>query len=249
MNSISTPGIILNRQNYKETDRLITIYTKKLGKIKARARGIRKTKSKLAGHLELFIESRLNLAEGKNWFSITGAVIEKSNSKIRESLSRLSKAYYLSELIILLTDFNEANEELYSSLVKALNAINTKDSDQIIPVFVINSLSHLGYKPELYKCVVSGEKLIPDDLRFSFKEGGLVDSHYRDINAIKISAQTVKMIRVSIKNIDLALQIKASPEIINEMTNIIIGYLTYILDKSPKSYSFLQEIKKMGKND
>jgi len=66
-------GIILRKQDYRESDRLFVIYTDELGKIEAVAKGVRKIKSKMAGHLELFSIVNLMVAPGKNYYQIAGA--------------------------------------------------------------------------------------------------------------------------------------------------------------------------------
>ncbi len=63
-------GIILRKQDYRESDRLFVIYTDELGKISAVAKGARKIKSKMAGHLELFHVINLMVAPVKTNYKI-----------------------------------------------------------------------------------------------------------------------------------------------------------------------------------
>jgi len=73
MRSYKTEGIVLKRINYGEADRILTIYTKRHGKIRAIAKGVRKLTSRKAGSLELFNNVVLFLVKGKNLDIITEA--------------------------------------------------------------------------------------------------------------------------------------------------------------------------------
>ncbi|MDD5191431.1 MAG: DNA repair protein RecO, partial [Dehalococcoidales bacterium] len=61
-----TSGVIIRKTKLGEADRILTIYTPDLGKMDAVAKGVRRPKSKMAGHLELLTYSQINLARGRN---------------------------------------------------------------------------------------------------------------------------------------------------------------------------------------
>ncbi|MFA6492884.1 MAG: DNA repair protein RecO, partial [Patescibacteria group bacterium] len=93
-----TRGIILKRTNLNEADRILTIFTENNGRIKAVAKGIRKTLSKLAGHLELFCLTDFVIAEGRNLDTITAAETQKCFINLRGDLESTNVAYYLAEI-------------------------------------------------------------------------------------------------------------------------------------------------------
>src|SRR5688500_3489617 len=96
-------GVILRRRNYGEADRILSIFSPDRGKVEAIAKGARKMKSKLGGHLELFSEIALMLAKGRNLDVVTGARLQKHFSKIAEDLDRLQVAYLICEIVDKLT--------------------------------------------------------------------------------------------------------------------------------------------------
>ena len=59
-----TPAIVIGRLNLGEADRILTLLTPDYGKLRVSIRGVRKIKSRLAGHVELFSQTRLMLAKG-----------------------------------------------------------------------------------------------------------------------------------------------------------------------------------------
>src|ERR671917_366457 len=68
-----TEAIVLRRSDFSEADRLLTLYTPRYGKRRVIAKGVRKTTSRLAGHIELFTRVQLLLAEGRNLDIVTQA--------------------------------------------------------------------------------------------------------------------------------------------------------------------------------
>jgi len=68
-----TEAIIIKKVKLGEADRILTLYTPGYGKIEAVAKGVRRPKSKMAGHLELLTCSQIRLARGRNLDTIIGS--------------------------------------------------------------------------------------------------------------------------------------------------------------------------------
>src|SRR3989304_6308774 len=94
-----TEAIVLKRISVGEADSIFTLYTPNLGKIKAVARGVRKPKSKLGGHLEPLTQSALVLAKGQNLDIITQSQTIESFLPLRNDLHRTSCGLYAAELM------------------------------------------------------------------------------------------------------------------------------------------------------
>ncbi len=143
-----THAIILKRRNIAETDRILTIFSKEYGRIRVYARGIRRVHSRRAGYLEVFSHTMLILHRGKTWDSVTEAAPIHAFSAIRESLSRVSHAYYLCELVDVLLPERQEHRDVYTLLLNALTALN--DIVRVDPVavskqFALELLRCLGY--------------------------------------------------------------------------------------------------------
>lgn len=101
---ITTNAIVLKRINYSDSDRIYTLLTSDFGKISAIAKGVRKIKSRKAGHLDLGCIVKVSLAQGKNLYILTQAetvqTVEfaKGNLKlanaILEAIESINKALY-----------------------------------------------------------------------------------------------------------------------------------------------------------
>ena len=124
MKTYKTEGIIIKRINFGEADRILTIFTKHYGKIKAIAKGIRKIKSRRAPHLELFNQTVLFLYKGKNLDIITEAQLVDSFSTLRKNLRKVAFAFGVCELVDQLTREGQKQLKAYELLKACLNDLN-----------------------------------------------------------------------------------------------------------------------------
>lgn len=142
-----TQGIIIKRANLGEVDRLLTVYTKDLGKILVRAKAVRKSQSKLKGHLELFLQSHFLIAPGKNLDIITGAETIERFSELHQRLPCLAAAYYLSEVIDKTMAGPEKDNQIWQLILSGFEKLNQKEPDikAIVNDFEKKLLEFLGY--------------------------------------------------------------------------------------------------------
>jgi len=140
-----TEGIILKRKNFGEADKILTIFSKHYGKIKAIAKGIRKVTSKKAGVLELFNHCKLVLAKGKDLDIITEAQVINNFSSWRKDLNKVGTAWYFCELIDKLTAESQVNRNLFELLKNYLENIAKTNTSQFIRSFEEHLLNQLGF--------------------------------------------------------------------------------------------------------
>ncbi len=122
-------AIILKRQNFKDDDLLVTVYSFERGKIILQAKGAKRIKSKLAGHLEPLILSNLNITHGKYIDQLIGAQIIKSYQQIKSDIILIGYANYFIELIYNLTQEGHADKQVFSLLKKSLDFLITADAN------------------------------------------------------------------------------------------------------------------------
>ncbi len=149
MATYKTEGVILKRLNYGEADRILTIYTKHYGKIRAIAKGVRKITSRKGGNLELFNHCVLFLAEGRNLDIVTEVQVVSSFSRLSRNLEKTAAAFYLVELIDQLTPDRQVNRQVFDLLVGALAQISADSSaderGQSARQFEVSLLRLLGF--------------------------------------------------------------------------------------------------------
>ena len=113
-----TEAIIIKKTKLGEADRILTLYTPGLGKIQAVAKGVRRPKSKLSGHLELLTHSQVTLARGHNLDTVTGSQTINSFMPLKTDLWLTSYALYITELVNQFTAEHVADERLFRALVR-----------------------------------------------------------------------------------------------------------------------------------
>src|ERR687893_725854 len=145
-------GIVLKTIKLGEADRIITLFTRDSGKLRAVAKGIRKTKSRFGGRLEPFTRAALIVYRGRNLDTITSADILTSFRVVREDYARLTAAATLAEIVEKITPEDERSFSVFALLNGGLEALTVHGPSTIVPAFLIKLLSLSGYHPQLGSC-------------------------------------------------------------------------------------------------
>lgn len=140
-----TEGIILKRLNYGEADKILTIYTKHYGKIKALAKGVRKITSRKGGNVELFNQVSLFFYKGRNLDLLTEAQVTKTFKVWRKDLKKVAVAYYFAELVDKLTPDEQPNPAVFQLLSHYLEKITSASLPELSRSFEENLLRELGF--------------------------------------------------------------------------------------------------------
>ncbi len=119
-----THGIILKKTDLNDTDRLLTIYTEKFGKILVRAKGIGRKESKLKSLIEPFNIYEFSLAKSKSIDVLAGSWPIKEFIYLRQNLENLSLAIYFSELVDKLVIEPERDDKIWTFLVRAFGYLD-----------------------------------------------------------------------------------------------------------------------------
>ncbi len=202
----TTKAIVLNRQPFRESDSRAVVYTCDRGKLELVVRGARKLESKLAGHLEPLNLSKIMVVRGRNFDYIGGAVNVDCYINIKNDLEKLSCAGKAVGLVNKIVKENEKDGGVFSLLREFLESANVEcrmlNFELFYNFFVLKLLSELGYKPELYNCVVCQKKLKPGSNLFDLLKGGVVCANCQtagDKNQLTISNDCVKVLRLALK--------------------------------------------------
>ena len=146
MRSYKTEGIVIKRRNFGEADRIVTVFTKKNGKINIKAAGVRRINSRRSSHIELLNLSIFGLYQGRGMPFLTEAQNLENFSNIKEDLAKVGFAYHICELIDGLCAENQENEEIFYLLQKTLRILSGEcDPVSEIHGFEIELLTKLGF--------------------------------------------------------------------------------------------------------
>lgn len=243
-----TEGIVLRRHDLGETDRILTLYTRDRGKIRAVAKGVRKPSNKKAGHVELFVRADMLLAEGRTLDVLTQVEMLDAYTPLRHDLMRASYAAHIVELVDSFTEDADESRPIYGLLRDGLTWIAlTDDLQRTARFFELRMLDLGGYRPELFRCVVCERAIEAVDQFYSTSEGGVVcpDCAPHTPRLRPLSIRALKVLRYMQKNtINVVEQVKISPPIQAETERLLYDVLTYHLERRLKSAVFLERLRR-----
>jgi DNA repair protein RecO (recombination protein O) len=242
-----TEAIILKRSDFGEADRLLTLYTPSLGKIRAIAKGVRKPTSRKSGHVELFTHSQFLIAKGRSLDIVTQAETVHAFRPLREDLLRTTYAYYAAELLDLFVEEGIENRPLFDLLLAMLGWLgDASDLDLATRFFELRLLSLLGYRPQLFQCVACRRQIEPTSNFFSPADGGILCANcgasHRGAQEITLNA--LKVLRfLQTRGYDTCCHLRLSRPLHRELETVMYHYITYILERNLKSVKFLNTLR------
>lgn len=174
----TTQAINLKSYPLKESDKIVVMYSKDKGIIRAVAKGIKKPKSSLGARMEAFIANTLLLAKGRNMDIVSQAETINSFGNTRKDLDKIFYSMYLTEVVNNFGIENDpCSEDIFDILYKALNSIaqsaNKKEVLLSVLKFQLKIMQTSGFAPELNTCLKCGCK-ITDNAYFLINEGGIM---------------------------------------------------------------------------
>jgi len=165
-------GIVLRTHKLGESDRIVSFITEHHGKIRAVAKGVRKTKSRFGARLEAPSHVALLLHQGRELDIVTQAESVDHFRDLRNDLDRLARAVTMLEAADQLSMEREPNPRLYRMLLGALRALAVNDSPLVAAAFYWKVLALEGFSPLVDECAICGAT---DDLvAFDLSEGGVL---------------------------------------------------------------------------
>jgi DNA repair protein RecO (recombination protein O) len=182
-------GVVLRTHKLGEADRIVTFLSRDHGKVRAVAKGVRKTKSRFGGRLEPPTHVALLLYEGRELDIVTQAETLDHFGALRDDYDRLSRAVSMLEAADQVALEREPNPRLYQMLVRALRTLAERDAPLVVPAFFLKLLDLEGYRPQVEACVVCGDE--SGLVAWAVEEGGLRCGAHRQGSAISPEAVVV----------------------------------------------------------
>jgi len=242
-----TEAIIIKKTKLGEADRILTLFTPHLGKIQAVAKGVRRPRSKMAGHLELLTHSLVSLARGRNLETVTGSQTINSFLPLKSDLWLTSCALYLAELVNQFTVDDTENYPLFQLLLTTMQNLCQPGSKELtLRYFEMHLLEAVGYRPELQQCVTCHKTLEPVSNAFCPATGGVLcptcSLGQPLIYTLSVNAQ--KVLRV-LQNSDYETisRLKIDEGLSNEVERVMGGYIRYLLEREVKSAAWLDQLR------
>jgi len=165
-------GVVLRTYKLGEADRIVVFLTRGHGKVRAVAKGVRKTKSRFGGRLEPTSHVDLLFYEGRGDLDIVSQAESVDHFRpLRDDLDRLGRAIAMLEAADQLSMEREVNARLYEMLVGALRTLAHQDAPMVVPGFLLKALALEGFRPQVESCVVCESE--GPLVSWAMEEGGL----------------------------------------------------------------------------
>jgi DNA repair protein RecO (recombination protein O) len=243
-------GIVLRHQDWGEADRLLWLYTRQLGKIRALAKGVRKMRSRKAGHLEPFTLVQLLLAEGRDMLIITQAEAVDQHIDLRADLVRIGYAAYVVELLDRFTYEEGENTSLFRLLADTLKRLDASPEPAFaVRYYEIRLLDRVGFRPHLFNCAVCEEAIQSEDQYFSAEHGGVVCPACapRVAGLRPISQPALRLLRhLQRSDYAQAQRLSLLPLVDREVEQLMHHYITYLLERNLNTPAFLRRVRSVS---
>jgi DNA repair protein RecO (recombination protein O) len=249
MRSQRVEAIVLRHADWGEADRLLWLFTRQLGKVRAVAKGVRKPRSRKAGHLEPFTLVELLLAQGRDLPIITQAEARDTFLDLRENLVKVGYASYIIELLDRFTYEEGENVGLYRLLSETLARINKeKEPAFAVRYYEVRLLDLVGFRPQLLECVRCGTDIRAEDQFFSFEKGGMIcpGCAPKEPGVRPVSLPALHILRhFQRSNYADAQRARLSTAVDHELESLMGSYLTYLLERGLNTPEFLKRVRNL----
>ena len=240
-------GLTIRKAAIGEADLVVTVFTAERGKLRAVAKGARRSSSRLVGHLEPLTLARLSMAQGRELDIVSQAEVLDGLATVKSSLTTMTRALYVAELLDGFGPEHSPSPALYRLAVNAIRALpQAAEPETPLRYFEFHLLRLTGMLPELYQCVECRTVVAPDAHRFSVNLGGVLCPNCSPAEAWvrPLSLRAMKVLRLMHRgSLANANALVINPALAAELRSILIGSVRYWLGKDVRSNSFLERLQ------
>lgn len=162
MPQITTNAIVLRRADYRENDRMLTLFSPTLGRVEALCRGCRRQKSPLMAASEVFCTGEYVLYQSRERMTVVSCAVSDTYYPLRSDFDRLAHGMYALELCAAAVQPGEENERLFLLLLRSLAHLcyGQTQPRRVTAVFIMGILSLLGFRPQVGRCARCGKAIL-----------------------------------------------------------------------------------------
>lgn len=243
-----TECIVLSRRNIGEADSILTVFSPDRGRFDAVARGVRKAKSRMRGHLEPLTYSKALLAKGRTLDVFTQAESIEVYRSIHEDLERYAAATYASELVRRFAPEREVMPWLFIAFVELLGLVEQGCRLTVLRSFELALLDGAGVGLQVAACAACGSALPQEECFYAPASGGLLCRTCRvggEAGRI-VSLRAIKVLRYASKvSLTEFSGLRMDGELQGEVEAVLRDAIRFALDDEPRSSVFLREVRSL----
>lgn len=243
------PAVVLASRDHGESDKILTLFCKDIGKLTAIAKGAHRSKKRFVNKLELF--SFLHITYSRSTPGSLALINEgellNSFMAIRSSVSRYQAATVIRELTLLATSEESPDNDLFTLILWALHAIDKEAAPRpIIAMFLVKFFDSIGYRPDFSCCQNCGLMYQGrSSAVFSNQAGGLVCSKCMaggTHGGRKLSTGTIRVITaVQSQSFNKLKRLKLTGTILNDLLDTMYRYGRHLFQREIISWKFFSD--------
>jgi DNA repair protein RecO (recombination protein O) len=244
-----TEAIVLRSMDLGEADRVLTVLTPRLGKLRVIAKGIRRPRSRLGGGLEPFSDVHLVLAIGRTFDVVTQVALEDPHLGLRNDLHSTAAAWYLVELADRFCEGSADSHDAFVQLAQGLAALDAAPEEVsreiIARWFELHLLDAMGFRPELGRCLECGAEIGPAGNGFSAVAGGVLGPEclHGALNVRPIEADALKVLRhLQRTGLGDVLRLRLPAGTAREVERLLHATVSAVLERELRSRDFFEEV-------
>ena len=244
-----TEAIVLRSMDLGEADRVLTVLTPRLGKLRVIAKGIRRPRSRLGGGLEPFSDVHLVLAIGRTFDVVTQVALEDPHLGLRNDLHSTAAAWYLVELADRFCEGSAESHDAFVLLAQGLAALDAAPGEVSREViarwFELHLLDAMGFRPELSRCLECGAEIAPEGNGFSPVAGGVLGPEclHAALAVRPIGAEGLKVMRhLQRSTLPDVLRLRLPAATGREVERLLHATVSAVLERELRSRDFLEEV-------
>lgn len=242
MAQYSTEAILLAVRNWGEADKMVTFFSRELGKITAVAYGCRRPKSPLAGGMQAFSHLELGVMAGTHLDTIKQCETITSFKNLRENLDAMAYAAFLTELVVEVCPERHPEPHIYDLLVCALGMLSKRNPRLVALAAAYQLVEYTGYQPAYTVCVDCGQN-IETDAFFSFEKGGVICNQCSSPDMIDMPIRMQSFIQ-NLLQLDWKkpAEFSVNGAILVQTEKLLLDYLVFLIEKPLKSLAFIKQL-------
>ncbi|WP_163194345.1 DNA repair protein RecO [Clostridium thermarum] len=245
MSVINCKAVVLKVSDYGENDKIVWLFTDKLGKISAIAKGAKKSKSKLFSITLPFCFGEYTVFRGKSMYVLSEGKTIESFQALLNDLDTLTYGSYICELVDISMVDEESNRDIFKTLVSSLYLLKSRavDDEILLRAYELNVLNNTGYGINFETCGVCRKK-IEQCSYISLQQFGGVCDQCPKTDGISISKPAFKVLKF-LNNIPLekVYRLTVPQNIKRELKKTLQLFISNNYSRIPKSLQMLDFIK------
>jgi DNA repair protein RecO (recombination protein O) len=245
---IKAHAVTLKSRKWGDADRLLTFYTKEIGKIRGVARGARKKRSRLGAALEPLTICQLNLFEkpGDPLYRVSQVDLIEPFMRFRNDLTLMAAAARVANVVAAVTPEGDPDAQLFETLEQGLYSLAATDDPALTAlVLQIRLLSLTGFRPQTDQCAACGKNRRIEEPQFSPVSGGLVCQSCaarQQFRCLPLSRGSLAFLQQALRLAPaMVTRLKAVGQVRYEVEEAIEGYVTLVAGRRLPPVNFLSQ--------